>query len=82
MFTPVMVAKYAVNLTIAATVTSAATTIITNNTEKTEDDNIVKIPAAVVGYVVASKLRARSDAMVDKTAAAITKFKNRKDTTE
>ncbi len=82
MFTKIWIAKHAVNITIAGAVQSAVTTIIINNTEKNEDDLVVKLPSAVVGVVVADKLRTRTDAMVDKTAAKIKNFKNRKDTTE
>ncbi len=82
MFTKLTIAKLAVNMTVAGAVQSAVTTIIISNTEKTEDDLVVRVPSAVVGVVVADKLLTRTDAMVDKTAAKIAKFKNRKDTTE
>lgn len=82
MFNKTMIAKYTVTTIIASAVQSAVITVVTNNTEKTEDDNIVTIPAAVVGYAVANALRDRTNAMVDGTVAKIQNFKNRKDTTE
>ncbi len=82
MFTKTMIAKHVVTTIVAAGVQSALTTIITNNTEKDEDEFIVKVPTAVVGFVVANKFRTQTDAMVDAVACKIETFRNRKDTTE
>jgi len=82
MFNKTEIAKYAVNIVVAATVTDACCTLISANTELEKDAKIVELPSAVVGYVVAAKLRTRTDAMVDKTAAKIKNFRNRKDTTK
>lgn len=77
-----LIAKHTVSTIVSTTVANAVSNLITDNTETDKDDFVVQIPSAVVGYMVAHKLRPYTDAMVDKTVAKIQSFKNHKDTTE
>lgn len=79
MFDKIMIAQYAARTTVAAVVSSAVTTVVTNNTERTDDELIVQVPAAVVGYMVSIRLGTYTDTMVNQAAAKITRFRNRKD---
>lgn len=82
MFTKIEIAQYAVNTIIAGVAADAAATVITDHSEKTKDDKLVKIPSGLFGFVVANQLKPHTDALIVKTAARYTTFKNRKDTTE
>lgn len=77
LFTKTFIAKNAVQAVVAGLVQTGVSNLIVDNTEKTKDDLIVKIPSAVVGGVAANHLSKYTDAMVDWTITAYQNFKNR-----
>lgn len=67
-FTPRNVTKYVVNTGIKLTVASLTRNAIVDHTEFDEDDKIVNITAAVVGWGVSDLVKPQTDKIVDKVA--------------
>jgi hypothetical protein len=67
-FTPRNVAKFVTTTSLKFAVAGAAHNAITDHTRFDEDDKIVDIASAVIGWGVADKLKPTTDKIVDKVA--------------
>lgn len=67
-FTPRTVAKFVTTTGIKLYVAGLTQNAIVDHTQFDEDDKIVNIAAAVVGWGVADKLKPHTDKIVDKVA--------------
>ena len=72
-----LIAQYAANLAVHASVATAASAAITSTTSLEEDDLTVSIPSNVVGWYVASKVRPQTDALVVKVASKVMSVRSR-----
>lgn len=61
-------AKFALKVIVSTKVKETSKDIISNQLDRDEDDNIVSIPAHMIGWYVSEKLEPITDGMVDKTA--------------
>lgn len=77
-FTPRNVTKFVATTSIKFYVASVTHNAIVDYTRFDEDDKVVDIASAVVGWGVADKLKPHTDKMVDKVADKLTERRAKK----
>lgn len=82
MITPIVIAKEAVNLTVATVITTGMANFITDHTDHEQDEISVRIASGMTGWYVATTFREQTDAMVEKAAAWINEKKIQRQTTK
>jgi hypothetical protein len=77
-FTARNVAKYVAKTLVAGYTAQAAETAIVEHTHFDEDDTVVNIASAVIGWGASEKLKPLTDAAVDKAADSIVAFREKR----
>lgn len=75
MTTKMDVAKFAADLTVKAVLTNVFATVVTRNSNLTEDDLVVKVGSGVAGYYAGEYLKQYTHATVEGVADAITTWR-------
>ncbi|HMS83599.1 MAG TPA: hypothetical protein PKD12_08115 [Nitrospira sp.] len=76
MTTKMDIANFAADVTVSAVIRRTLTTVITSNTEKTEDDLIVIVPTIVAAWYLSDRLQPYTHAAVAKAATKLSTFRD------
>lgn len=75
-FTKTEVAQRIVQIGVAAVAADQIATVITDNTDHTKDDLVVKVPSAVGGYVISAQVCRITDPIVSRIARKLQSLKH------